>query len=68
MKGGVLMNSLIVGIFAVLIILIVYISTLKSDVYMNEININICKLLSIKISNKVKRPGSTEKHPERTKH
>ena len=62
------MNSLIVGIFAVFITLIVYISTLKSDVYTNEININIFKLLNIKICNKVKCPGNLENNPEHSEH
>lgn len=60
------MNTLIVAILAV--ILIVYISTSKSDVYADKIIISICKVLNFEISNKVKCSGSVEKNPEQSEH
>ncbi|MDP4182169.1 MAG: hypothetical protein Q8942_13905 [Bacillota bacterium] len=46
----------VLAFLAVSIVLIVYIFTKNSDVYADKININICKLLRIEISNKVKCP------------
>jgi len=52
--------------FALLIILIfiVYLFTYKSNIYANAIKINVCKLVSIEINNKVKCPGQTGNPPE----
>lgn len=67
MKGGVLMNILIVGILVLLTILIVYLFTCKSDIYANKIKINIFKLVNIEINNKVKCSEQTDTSSEHLK-
>lgn len=55
-----------IGIVLLILITAVYILTQKSGVYADKIEINVFKLLSIKISNKVKGPGRPSNHPEHT--
>ena len=58
------MVTLVLCSLAVSIVLIVYVSTRKSDIYADKVKINICKLLNIEITNKVKCPGKTANPPE----
>ncbi|HEX9060816.1 MAG TPA: hypothetical protein VF941_11610 [Clostridia bacterium] len=60
--------TLVLCSLAVFILLIVYISARKSDIYADKININICKLLNIEITNKVKSSGTNANPPEQLKH
>lgn len=59
------MEVLIICSFIVLILLIIYISHNKSNIYSDKIEINICRVLNIKISNKEKRSGEIALTPKR---
>ena len=61
------MVTLVLCSLAVSIVLIVYVSTRKSDIYADKVKINICKLLNIEITNKVKCPSETDKPLEHQK-
>lgn len=65
-KGGDSMAQLLIvlGLIA-LIIFIVYTSARKGGIYANKIEINVMKILDIKISNKEKTPHETAKSERR---
>jgi len=57
----------IILIFLVAIIFVIYVAMDKKDIYIKSMEINLLKILNIKISNKEKCFGKTVKSPKHFK-